>query len=163
MTSEPRLYLYRKAGREVWDAEMWLPDGCRRVWRTGISNKDAAMAAARARLEALATVQTVAPPLGERLEDGSAPAMSPGASAGDGTPSLAQAEAPASAAMGAQPSAGDRPTLARADTDAGAALASETQAQGLQMPARAQAAGALARFDRWFFSDLWRLFSRAAS
>ena len=51
--SEPRLYLYRKAGREVWDAEMWLSDGRRRVWRTGIADRDEAEGAARARLEFL--------------------------------------------------------------------------------------------------------------
>jgi len=49
---EPRLYLYRKAGRTVWDAEMWLPDG-RRTWRTGIADRESAERAARARLEAL--------------------------------------------------------------------------------------------------------------
>ena len=75
--SEPRLYLYRKAGREVWDAEMWLPDGRRRVWRTGIVDKVAAMAAAQVRLEALAAVQAVVPVDGECLADECSPVVSP--------------------------------------------------------------------------------------
>jgi hypothetical protein len=49
--SEPRLYLYRKAGRTIWDAEMWLPDGRRTTWRTGLTDRDAAERAARKRLE----------------------------------------------------------------------------------------------------------------
>lgn len=52
-TSEPRLYLYRKAGRKVWDAEMWLPDGNRRVWRTGVCDREQARAAAQAKLQTL--------------------------------------------------------------------------------------------------------------
>jgi hypothetical protein len=63
VVSETRLYLYRKAGREVWDAEMWLPDGCRRVWRTGIADRDAAEKAAGARLEALVASMTTALPV----------------------------------------------------------------------------------------------------
>ena len=51
--SKPRLYLYRKAGRSVWDAEMWLPDGRRTVWRTGQSERSAAEQAARMRLDGL--------------------------------------------------------------------------------------------------------------
>ena len=47
---EPRVYLYRKAGRDVWDAELWLRDGHRKVWRTGQSDRAAAEAAAWERL-----------------------------------------------------------------------------------------------------------------
>jgi hypothetical protein len=50
---EPRLYLYRKAGRSVWDAEMWLPDGRRTTWRTGLPDRDQAEHAARERLKRL--------------------------------------------------------------------------------------------------------------
>jgi hypothetical protein len=50
---EPRLYLYRKAGRAVWDAEMWLPDGRRTTWRTGCAEWDHAERAARDRLATL--------------------------------------------------------------------------------------------------------------
>lgn len=51
--AEPRLYMYRKAGREVWDAEMWLPDGRRTTWRTGRADREDATHAARERLSSL--------------------------------------------------------------------------------------------------------------
>jgi hypothetical protein len=50
---KPRLYLYRKAGRTVWDAEIWLPDGRRTTWRTGCAERDHAERAARDRLATL--------------------------------------------------------------------------------------------------------------
>jgi hypothetical protein len=59
--SETRLYLYRKAGRDVWDAELWLPDGRRKVWRTGETNRDAAERSAHLRLAALAHGAAPAP------------------------------------------------------------------------------------------------------
>lgn len=58
---EPRLYLYRKAGRSVWDAEMWLPDGRRTAWRTGLVDRDRAEHAAREQLKRL--IGASAPPL----------------------------------------------------------------------------------------------------
>ena len=51
--AEPRVYLYRKAGRTVWDAEMWLPDGRRTTWRTGRVDRDHAEREARDRLASL--------------------------------------------------------------------------------------------------------------
>ena len=48
---EPRLYLYRKAGRSVWDAELLLPDGRRRTWRTGTTDRSEAERLAQERLE----------------------------------------------------------------------------------------------------------------
>jgi hypothetical protein len=59
---EPRVYLYRKAGREIWDAELWLGDGRRKVWRTGECDRAAAEAAAWERLgELQGSVQPVMP------------------------------------------------------------------------------------------------------
>jgi hypothetical protein len=58
---EPRLYLYRKAGRSVWDAEMWLPDGRRTTWRTGLPDRDQAEHAAQERLKQLIGA-SVSPP-----------------------------------------------------------------------------------------------------
>ncbi len=155
--SEPRLYLYRKAGREVWDAEMWLPDGRRRVWRTGITVKGAAMEAARVRLEALAAAQTVAPIRSGGLADGCAPAVSTCASAPDAAP--LPEHVPAGGAMDAPASAGGRPLEQAAISEAGAALAPEEHSQALQTPSEVREVGALSRFDRWFFGDLaslWR-------
>jgi hypothetical protein len=50
-----------------------------------------------------------------------------------------------------------------ADTGAGVARPSEERAQSLQMPEKTQEMGALARFDRWFFSDLRRILGGHAS
>jgi hypothetical protein len=154
MMSEPRLYLYRKAGREVWDAEMWLSDERRRVWRTGITDKSAAMVAARARLEALAEVQTVAPIKGGCMVNECAPAVSPEASAQDAVLMPEQLEAPSCAATDAPASADEGPHAHVAGAEAGGALASEERAQALQTPEKAQEMGVLGRFDRWFFGDL---------
>ena len=157
--SEPRLYLYRKAGREVWDAEMWLPDGRRRVWRTGIADKGAAMAAARVRLEELAAVQTAAPIEGECLEDERSRAVSPEASARDAALLSEQACARSCAAADAPASDGEHPHEQGASAEASAALASEGPAGALQTPEKAREMGGLSQFDRWFFGDLaslWR-------
>jgi len=54
--ADSRLYLYRKAGRSVWDAEFHLPDGRRRTWRTGLTDRDQAEHAARERLERMTEV-----------------------------------------------------------------------------------------------------------
>jgi hypothetical protein len=156
--SEPRLYLYRKAGREVWDAEMWLPDGRRRGWRTGITDKVAAMAAARERLEALAAVQTVAPIEGVCTADACAPVMSPSAIARDAGVLAERAEAPLYTGGNAQASAGKHRLAQTTSSEAPVAMASEDRAQAIQMPEKAREPRALARFDRWFFSDfrtLW--------
>jgi hypothetical protein len=50
----PRLYLHRKAGRSVWDAEFWLPDGRRKTWRTGLTDRAEAERIAKDRLETMA-------------------------------------------------------------------------------------------------------------
>ncbi len=162
--SEPRLYLYRKAGREVWDAEMWLSDGRRRVWRTGIADKGAAMTAARARLEALTDVQTVVPGDSACMGDGFAvPAVGIGATALDAALLDEPATACASAEMDAPESACERAIEQAASAETAGVLAlaqaSERHAQALQTPAKARKMGTLKRFDRWFFGDLaslWR-------
>jgi hypothetical protein len=155
--AEPRLYLYRKAGREVWDAEMWLPDGRRRVWRTGMADRNAALAAAGARLEALAGVQSAAPIEAGGLGGARAPVASMGGSARMTTPLLEQAKAPANAPMCEPASAGERIPAEAASADAGRTLASEGRAQALQTPETARKMGTLERFDRWFFADLRRV------
>ena len=152
--SEPRLYLYRKAGREVWDAEMWLPDGRRRVWRTGIVDKDAAMAAAWVRLEALAGVQAAAPNEGGCMGDEFTPEVSPDASAGDAALVHGQVEPPLCAAIHATASTAERPLMQVGGALTEAALPSEERVQTLQTPEKAGEMGALGRFDRWFFGDL---------
>jgi hypothetical protein len=45
-----RIYLSRKRGKEIYDAELWLDDGRRIAWRTGQLGRDAARAAARQHL-----------------------------------------------------------------------------------------------------------------
>jgi hypothetical protein len=132
----PRLYLYRKTSREVWDAEMWLSNGRRRVWRTGIVDKVAAMAAAQVRLEALAAVQIAA-----------------------AVPLPEPADPRANAATDAPAGVCERLLEQTKSTAADLSPASEEQAQALQPPEKAREKGALTRFDRWFFSDLaslWR-------
>jgi hypothetical protein len=154
----PRVYMYRKAGREVWDAEMWLPDGRRRVWRTGIADRADAEQAARARLEALAAIQTAEHGERECLAD-NAPTVSLGAGVPDAAILPAQQASAASAAMDAEGSAGERPPAQEACDEASLALASETWAQVVQTPQKARPMGAFSRFDRWFFRDLaslWR-------
>jgi hypothetical protein len=121
----PRVYMYRKAGREVWDAEMWLPDGRRRVWRTGIADRADAEQAARARLEALAAIQTAEHGERECLAD-NAPTVSLGAGVPDAAILPAQQASAASAAMDAEGSAGERPPAQEACDEASLALASET-------------------------------------
>jgi hypothetical protein len=141
--SEPRLYLYRKAGREVWDAEMWLPDGRRRVWRTGIADRDAAERAARARLEALvaSTAATVSPVVGASAT-----------TADDDVGVTAQV----ASAVEAAEDAGTEPM-----TESGISASVAKQAEQTAPVVEAQARGATwsERFDRWFFGELaslWR-------
>jgi hypothetical protein len=157
MTSEPRLYLYRKAGREVWDAEMWVPDGRRRVWRTGIEDKSAAMAAARSRLEALVGVETAASIEDGCLTDECASVVSPSPSAHDAAMLAEHAEASLCAAVDARAADGRPPLMQVAGAEERGALASEEGAQTLQTPGKIREMGALARFDRWFLSDLRRV------
>jgi hypothetical protein len=135
--SEPRLYLYRKAGREVWDAEMWLPDGRRRVWRTGIADRDAA------RLEALvaSTAATVSPVVGASAT-----------TADDDVGVTAQV----ASAVEAAEDAGTEPM-----TESGISASVAKQAEQTAPVVEAQARGATwsERFDRWFFGELaslWR-------
>jgi len=135
MPAEGRLYLYRKAGREVWDAEMWLPDGRRRVWRTGISERSQAEQAARARLKALLAQAQGAGVHAESAASGAAPRGTPGAASLDVTDVVV----PASEA---------HPT-------ASLQLAEPTPASAVPAPPPAWSA----RFDRWFFGDLASLFS----
>jgi hypothetical protein len=60
---DPRVYLYRKAGRDVWVAELWLGDGRRKVWGTGHRDRAAAETAAWERLgELLGSEQPAMPP-----------------------------------------------------------------------------------------------------
>jgi hypothetical protein len=137
--SEPRLYLYRKAGREVWDAEMWLPDGCRRVWRTGIADHDAAERAAQERLEALvaATTAAVSPAAGA-----SATATDDGA----GVTAQVASEAAAPVDAGTEPMTETRTSASVAEQAAPAVV---VQAHGATWSER---------FDRWFFGELATLF-----
>jgi hypothetical protein len=51
--SAPRVYVYRKSGRTVWDVEIWLPDGTRKTWRSGLEDREAALHAGRERAQAL--------------------------------------------------------------------------------------------------------------
>jgi len=140
--SEPRLYLYRKAGREVWDAEMWLPDGRRRVWRTGIVDRDVAEVAARARLESL--VASIA-----------AASLAAGAGA-----IAADDDVGVTAQVG---SAVEAPVDAETDPMTGtgtpASLAEQAKQTAPAVEAQARGATWSERFDRWFFGELaslWR-------
>jgi len=133
--SESRLYLYRKAGREVWDAEMWLPDGRRRVWRTGMVDRDEAEQAAKRRLEALLTDEPAV------LARAGAAKVSAG---GSGNPTVVVADA-------------RKMPFAAANT---LPLISATTSAGQDAPsapthvAKAHTMGWTERFDRWFFGDL---------
>jgi hypothetical protein len=123
-----RLYLYRKAGREIWDAEMWLPDGRRRVWRTGIVERDAAEGAARARLEALAA----------------SPAMGASAVSDD----VSGVPVQVVSAVTAPVEAATEPTMNAAES---VDLAKQTTPAGEEQAVRATWSE---RFDRWFFGEL---------
>ena len=138
--SEPRLYLYRKTGREVWDAEMWLPDGCRRVWRTGITDRAEAENAARMRLGNL-----LAPALG--ASDARTGASSLSEADVHAVPSGAPA-VPIACAMPVVPPMGPDDLAAR----------SQSEVASAPSPAR-PSRGWGHRFDHWFFGDLaslWR-------
>lgn len=138
--SEPRLYLYRKAGREVWDAEMWLPDGRRRVWRTGIADRAEAEAAAQKRLKELLLqaahpeVTLGAPPSGGHDRD---PSAIP----------FAQA---------------DEELIAQSTTPVGAQTLPRSEGTGVQQSApevrRPAPSGWSGRFDRWFLGELKAVF-----
>ena len=128
--ASPRLYLYRKAGRTVWDAEMWLSDGGRRVWRTGIEDRTTAESAARARLEAL---NLPAQPAIEGIARASAQASSDAQ-----IPVIARAEAFARARVEGMPS-GSKEGMRT------------TPASTNDQP---RAHGWSDRLDRWFFGDL---------
>jgi hypothetical protein len=142
--SEPRLYLYRKAGREVWDAEMWLPDGRRRAWRTGIADRDVAEAAARARLESLVASTTAAV----------SPAVDASAAAADDHVGVTTAQL--ANAVEAAEDAGTEPM-----TESGISASVGEKAEQTEPVVEVQARGATwsEQFDRWFFGELaslWR-------
>jgi hypothetical protein len=137
---EPRLYLYRKAGREVWDAEMWLPDGRRRVWRTGMVDRAEAEQAARTRLEGLL-----------------APAMSEGTVALDaiaGAPAVSKGPEAQTQGMESAPAMVEAALLpfdARPSESGGQATPPD--------PASPAEPSWSERLDRWFFGELaalWR-------
>jgi hypothetical protein len=141
--SEPRLYLYRKAGREVWDAEMWLPDGCRRVWRTGIADRDVAEAAARARLESLVVSTAAAPPV----------AGASATAADDDVGVTAQVGSVVAAPVDAE-------TQPMTEMGTSASVAEQTEQAAPVVEAQARGATWTERFDRWFFCELaslWRV------
>lgn len=129
--SERRVYLYRKAGREVWDAEMWLSDGRRRVWRTGIVGRDAAEDAAWARLKTLE--------------------QTPGAVGGNST---VQTGADGGGGDGAQAARPVRRDFVSEMAEPGRA----TEKRAAVVAADAPAASWGERFDRWFFGELTSLF-----
>ena len=138
--SEPRLYLYRKAGREVWDAVMWLPDGRRRVWRTGIADRDAAERAAQERLEALVAATTAAV----------SPAVDASATTADDDVGVT---AQVGSVVAAPADAGTEPM-----TETGTSASVAEQAAPV-VAVQASEATWSERFDRWFFGELaslWR-------
>jgi hypothetical protein len=133
IVSEPRLYLYRKAGREIWDAEMWLPDGQRRVWRTGITDRAEAETAARMRLENLSVP----------------------ASAASASPTVANLPSEADLQQPALPElttvlATSRTPAARPTGPADLPPRSQPKVAGASPPAH----GWADRFDHWFFGEL---------
>jgi len=136
--SESRLYLYRKAGREVWDAEMWLPGGRRRVWRTGIADRDAAERAARERLEALvaATLAAVSPAAGARAT-----------ATDDGAGVTAQVASAVEAPVDAE-------TEPMTEMGTSASVAEQTEQTAPVVEAQARGATWSERFDRWFFGEI---------
>ena len=141
--SEPRLYLYRKAGREVWDAEMWLPDGRRRVWRTGIADRDAAERAAQERLEALVISTT------------GAVSLAVGASATTADDDVG-VTAQVGSVLAAPVEAGTEPMT---EMGTSASVAEQTEQAAPVVEAQARGATWSERFDRWFFGELaslWR-------
>ena len=141
--SESRLYLYRKAGREVWDAEMWLPDGRRRVWRTGIADRDAAERAAQERLEALVASTTAAV----------SPAVVASTTAADDDVGVT---AQVGSAVEAPVDAETEPITG---TGTPASVAEQNEQAAPVVAAQARGATWSERFDRWFFGELaslWR-------
>ena len=153
--SEPRLYLYRKAGREVWDAEMWLSDGRRRVWRTGIADRASAEEAARARLEALVGEMNGAAAAASCSGNSHEPDSFMRACVPEPAPPPAPAEMKASADIPAR--AGKVTQAIEAAEDASCEL---DVVSASEKPGRVFQTKALIRFDRWFFGELaslWRV------
>lgn len=58
----PRVYVYRKSGRTVWDVEIWLPDGTRKTWRSGLEDREAALTAGIQRAQAMLALPRISPP-----------------------------------------------------------------------------------------------------
>jgi len=136
--SEPRLYLYRKAGREVWDAEMWLPDGRRRVWRTGIADRDAAKRAAQERLEALVASTTAAV----------SAVVGASAAADDDSAGVA---AQVGSVVGVPADAETEPMT---EMGISASVAEQAAQTAPVVASHARGATWSERFDRWFFGEL---------
>jgi hypothetical protein len=123
---------------------MWLPDGRRRVWRTGIADRDAAERAAQERLETLVASTTAAV----------SPAVDASAAAADDR--VGVTTAPLANAVEVAEDAGTEPM-----TESGRSASVAEQAEQAAPVVGAQAGGATwsERFDRWFFGELaslWR-------
>jgi len=58
----PRVYVYRKSGRTVWDVEIWFPDGKRKTWRSGLEDREAALHAGLERAQALLALPDASAP-----------------------------------------------------------------------------------------------------
>ena len=58
----PRVYVYRKSGRTIWDVEIWLPDGTRKTWRSGLEEREAALSAGLERARAMLVLPDVGTP-----------------------------------------------------------------------------------------------------
>jgi hypothetical protein len=84
----PRVYVYRKSGRTVWDVEIWLPDGKRKTWRSGLEDREAALRAGLERAQALLALPEASAPDSAPVDDEAPmPAVRAGSIASDSAPS----------------------------------------------------------------------------
>jgi hypothetical protein len=139
----PRVYVYRKSGRTVWDVEIWLPDGKRKTWRSGLEDREAALHAGLERAQALLALPDAGAP-DSALADVEAPmpAVRPDVLASDSSPPQAVAmEAP-------------KPTVQGCEERQIAGTPAEVVPCGQTARPSRSSQNLLDRFDRWFWGQL---------
>lgn len=139
----PRVYVYRKSGRTVWDVEIWLPDGKRKTWRSGLHDRESALRAGHERARAwLALPDAEVPGLVPVIPEAVSPTIPERCLVGDPTPfHTLPIEAPRQMVRCC-----DLPPITSAPTRVVPGEPTARASLSLQ--------GLLARFDRWFWGQL---------
>jgi hypothetical protein len=139
----PRVYVYRKSGRTVWDVEIWLPDGTRKTWRSGLEDREAARRAGLERAQALLVLQDESvPDIAPLALEAPMQEVRSGSLASDPAPShTAAIEAPRPTVHGCEERQISGPP-------AGVVPSGQTVRQLLSFQ------NLLGRFDQWFWGQL---------